>query len=698
MWNGTQFRFVYDATCFMSRNLFVVPNKIMEALPNELLAHILAFLHPVNDNLAFLSLVCKRWKAVIEETPCLWKCIHLTQAYPFGSKENTRHRNILRLCLMKFGRHINCLREHAITKTFTDPSLRDLVVGLTSLTCLDVPLLEWDVMLLKRLRCASTLEELNLTQYLDSEPLELMPWLFQQPFPRKKNFLTPHHLQIIRYQFPRLKVLKLALDSVAFPPSTFLSFLSKVNLTSLELFGFGLLHTLPPQIIHYRDLCLKTIASSQRLAAMVTRLELRTCPLCFTTDHLRVIIKLMKSLRHLFVGSGMIHRDCKSLLSIESDSLLTLGIDGLSTLRMQCLRCNTPNLKEFYLANCLALNAVFVYSEYLELLCLRNLSSFYNLKCSSCCLIQFEVAACPVMPVSALRNFLTEHQTVKRLALIGELSGLTLYDYMCSSLQVLNVLLYRVSRLSSIKVDCSTLETFVCDVYKQTPATRINLQCGSIADVSSTCSIFIRSRKLERVSINLPNVRAICVRCEELKYLSIMTSEMAGNRNTSLDLEVLARSVSIIYTKDCTFSRYYLRANHIESIILQSCELESSDQSIPRLNIQTKSIDKVAIENCHNLECAELRFQAGRTSQHMSFTECNNLRTIVMSCAAKHFPQISISRCRNLNSILLPSGNQLDLSNVEAFGRGLSFSIPKEYQSYKKLIRLGESCCNKASF
>ena len=179
----------------------------MESVPNELLNHIFGFLHPIYDNLARLSLVCKRWKAVIEKTPSLWKCIHFTRAYPFFISKDSKHREVLRHCLLKFGRYVTCLRDHPITRTFAEPSLRDILPNLSNLTCLDVPLLEWEPRFLQSLTCASTLEELNLTEYLLSEPPKLQ-WLFQQPDSLKKNFLTPQHLQMILLRFPRLKILR----------------------------------------------------------------------------------------------------------------------------------------------------------------------------------------------------------------------------------------------------------------------------------------------------------------------------------------------------------------------------------------------------------------------------------------------------------------------------------------------------------
>ena len=376
------------------------------------------------------------------------------------------------------------------------------------------------------------------------------------------------------------------------------------------------------------------------------------------------MLKLMKSLQHLFVGAGMVHRDRKSLLSIESASLLTLGLDGLSTLRMQCLRCNTPALKEFQLANCLDLTAVFIYSKSLESMCLRNLTNFHNLKSTSTRLNHLELVACSAMPISTLRNFLKGHQTIRKLSIIGELTGLTLYGTMCPQLKVLNILLCQVPRLGSIKIDCPTLEHFLCDVYRRGPVTADD---SGFPHDRSTCSIFIRSRKLERLSINLPNATAIAVKCEELKHLSVTMGETASDSKAALDFEVIAGTMSYIRTTNCKFSRFHLQSTRIGKIALQLCEMESDD-SIPRLDVETKAIDRLVLDNCHHLQCAELRVKPDRIT-HVSFSECNNLRSIVMSRAVIKRPLgMSVVKCRNLESILLSSGRQADLSNVIVSG------------------------------
>jgi len=200
------FEMIYcDASSFVSRHLCKLQCRLMEALPNELLAHILAFLHPNYDNLARLSLVYKRWKDVIEETPSLWKCIDFARAYLLCITENARHRDVLRHCLFKFGRYGTCLRGRPITRTFTDPSLRNLLFRLTSLNYLDAPLLEWDPRFLQNLQCACALRR-DESDRIPSFRTREIQWLFQQPDTLQKKFITPQHLQMVLLRFPHRRL------------------------------------------------------------------------------------------------------------------------------------------------------------------------------------------------------------------------------------------------------------------------------------------------------------------------------------------------------------------------------------------------------------------------------------------------------------------------------------------------------------
>jgi len=187
------------------------------------------------------------------------------------------------------------------------------------------------------------------------------------------------------------------------------------------------------------------------------------------------------------------------------------------------------------------------------------------------------------------------------------------------------------------------------------------------------------------VSINLPNATAIAVKCEELKHLSVTMGETPNDSKAALDFEVIAGTISFIRTTNCKFSRYHLQARRIGKIGLQLCEMES-DESIPRLDVEAKAIDKLVLDNCHHLQCAELRVKPDRIA-HVSFSECNNLRNIFLSRAVvKNPPEMSVIKCKHLESILLSSGRQIDLSNVNVAGCPY-LNIPKLPQNGNSNIR-----------
>lgn len=191
-----------------------------------------------------------------------------------------------------------------------------------------------------------------------------------------------------------------------------------------------------------------------------------------------------------------------------------------------------------------------------------------------------------------------------------------------------------------------------------------------------TCTVFIRSQKLEHVSIHLPNATAIAVKCEELGYLSVKMSEAGSDNKAALDFEVISGKITMVATTNCKFSRYYLQSRFIGRLTLESCDMESDGETIPRLEVHTKAIDSLRLVNCHHLQCAELRIRQERLEQ-VSFEECNNLRNIVMSRAVKHTPEMEMVKCRSLESIFLSSGKCIDVSALNIACSNSCLNVPR---------------------
>lgn len=71
------------------------------------------------------------------------------------------------------------------------------------------------------------------------------------------------------------------------------------------------------------------------------------------------------------------------------------------------------------------------------------------------------------------------------------------------------------------------------------------------------CVIFIWSWKFECVLINLFNVIVIVVKCEELKYLSVMMGEILNDSKVVLDFEVIVGIILFICIMNCKFLCFY---------------------------------------------------------------------------------------------------------------------------------------------
>ena len=146
-----------------------------------------------------------------------------------------------------------------------------------------------------------------------------------------------------------------------------------------------------------------------------------------------------------------------------------------------------------------------------------------------------------------------------------------------------------------------------------------------------------------------------------------------------MEFEVIADNINCLHTTNCKFSRYHLQATDIGTVTLRQCEIYS-DGSTPRLIVHTKSISKLILDNCHNMEFAELRVKPKKAARHVYFYDCSRLRNIAITRAGKTLPKISIVNCKNLQGVA--SGRQDDFSNVFITDCPL-FNIPKQNKTLK---------------
>ena len=143
--------------------------------------------------------------------------------------------------------------------------------------------------------------------------------------------------------------------------------------------------------------------------------------------------------------------------------------------------------------------------------------------------------------------------------------------------------------------------------------------------------------------------------------MNVTIGEEAGCLKEPMEFEVIADNINCLHTTNCKFSRYHLQATDIGTVTLRHCEIYS-DESIPRLIVHTKSIIKLTLDNCHNMEFADLRVKPKKAARHVYIYDCDRLRNIAITRTGKSLPKISIVKCKNLQSVA--SGKQDDFSNV----------------------------------
>ena len=105
----------------------------MDILPDEIIAQILSYIHPIYEDLAGYSIVCRRWDRIIQNTGLLWKHIHLHDDRDAREALEDNYASVLCNCLKRYRQFIQCVRAEDQT-FFTRPELRRLLTSLPNLT------------------------------------------------------------------------------------------------------------------------------------------------------------------------------------------------------------------------------------------------------------------------------------------------------------------------------------------------------------------------------------------------------------------------------------------------------------------------------------------------------------------------------------------------------------------------------------
>ena len=108
----------------------------MDIVPDEIIAQILSYLHPIYEDLAGYSIICRRWERIIQNTGLLWRHIHLHDDRDARETLEDEYARVLQNCLKTYRQFIQCVRAED-QSLFIRPELRRLLLTLPNLTRLD---------------------------------------------------------------------------------------------------------------------------------------------------------------------------------------------------------------------------------------------------------------------------------------------------------------------------------------------------------------------------------------------------------------------------------------------------------------------------------------------------------------------------------------------------------------------------------
>ena len=575
----------------------------MKQFPIELLTQIFGFLHPVYDRLARFSVVCHRWKEIILKTSSLWEHIHLK---PLQLTE--KEKNIVFRCLREYDEFIKCLRVASLDIVFGGDFwffVHRVTLEMTNLTCLDIPTFPWNLEQLVAFRSAENLKELNLYGFWD---LSNTQWT--QNFSQPVSLINQGHLQLVKVRYTQLEVLKLSINMLRLPEKALVEFLNALNLKELQVCAYNSSEANIP--MNRNSLKLLRCLLSSKYASKITKLDLRY--ISIGHKELRLLLKLLKSLKYLKLCFLDIHRCMTGYQYLDSKSLEHFTLDDLPAKNIVRLKCSMPKLRCLIISGCANLKSLQVVSSMLEQLLLNFLANLQSLHVTSTTLKHFEVANCQSLTSKTIEKVLQHNKRIEHCTIRGNL-----VNFQFSQMEAGGVLtelclwITDFCKLEHIQVHCPTLKSFMCNHHNlseefsiTTPESCIDLRCNVLLDAY----------------ISLPQINSIDIKCKSIKHLMLNVGQQKLDMPCSVMQVSAEKRLKTFCANSCIFTRIDINAEEIDNLDFNKCRING------QIKLEGNCIDmicmrKVTQENIDlTAQCDEIR--------KVFLRECDTLCTITV--------------------------------------------------------------------
>ena len=569
----------------------------MENLPSELLTHIFGFLHPVYDRLPRLSAVCQEWKAIIQNSPCLWEHIHLKTR-----QLSEREKNIIFKCLREYEVYIKCLRVASLDVVFGYDFwffIRHVTLKMTNLTCLDIPTFPWNLGQFTTFRSAESLKELNLYGFWDLSDIQ-----WTQNYTQPVSLINQRHLKQVRARCTKLEVLKLSINMLRLTDSALMEFLNALgNLKELQISAYNSSEANIP-LNRYTMKLMKCLLSSSYIS-IITKLDLRY--ISIGHKELRLLLKVLRSLRDLKLCFLDIHRCITGYQYLESKTLQYFELDGLPAKNIVRLKCSMPKLRRLRINRCSNLKSLQVVSSMLEHLSLNYLANLRSLHVTSITLKLFEVANCESLTPKTIDKLLQMNRRIEHCTIRGRL-----VDFQVSQVEISRVLtdlclwITDFSKVQTMQVHCPTLRSFMCNYHA--PDREFS---GSI---HQECCVDIRCNVLLDAYISLPQVKSIEIKCASVVHLLLNI----GKKKLDMPCHVVRVSadakIHTVCAKQCNFARVEFTADEVSNLDFDQCRINGG------LKLAGNCVDMICIRNMV------------KSQENIDIiTQCNEIRKVILS-------------------------------------------------------------------
>ncbi|XP_001621869.2 uncharacterized protein LOC5500415 [Nematostella vectensis] len=587
-------------------------------LPDEICGLIFSYLHPIDDSLLRLAVVCRRWRDIIYNTPILWKNLSTTSANNLVLSASTKplfdkqeHENYERKMafkvadiLQRFGRFVFRLNA----KNISEQNLKR--VSIFSYLR--------DLKSLRVIRLNLPCEKRLLSALGDSNKLEEFTARGVRLRPREKQLCRiPEEILLeLGDTFPSLKKLTLCDFYISF--DTVSEALAKLPLLNelrvkyrLEGGCYGGMDS--SYIRNYRrcdaGLFLLLLSRSE-YANRVVGISLEDVHISGT--FLKELMDNFKSLKKFKLETFI--DDLQPPIddvNIESDSLQEIVIWDISNIRT--INMVIPNARKLFISD-LHLDSLKIYAPNLDNLRLGPLRSFDE----------------------NLESFYLETGNLTSLE-VTELGQLTSF-----ALETFESILYKNPKLENLVIEAFARR--LCLNQESCPC--LNMLCitGAVDDVEASGN---HLRRLE-ISGDCLNPDSIALREVSLTARDCELVDICHMPNLST-VNLRCDTINLMFLSDCIDELIQTRC--ATCIILKRTNIRTLDiDNVALGRIESKGeskIDKLKIRNCS----IESLPQIEPSVESLELTKCNELKHFIY--ASETLEELSLSWCEDLVSITL---------------------------------------------